>query len=46
MKKYAVRRLPAIDGNKLVGMVSQADIAKNVPNDATGDLVEAISAAP
>ena len=46
MKKYAVRRLPVIDGRELVGMVSQADIAQNVPNDATGDLVEAISAAP
>ena len=46
MKKYAVRRLPVIDGHKLVGIVSQADIAKNAPNEATGDLVEAISAAP
>jgi len=46
MKEHAVRRLPVIDGHKLVGMVSQADIAKNLPQDKTGDLVEAISAAP
>jgi len=46
MKEHAVRRLPVIDGHKLVGMVSQADIAKNAPKEATGDLVEAISAAP
>jgi CBS domain-containing protein len=46
MKEHAVRRLPVIDGQKLVGMVSQADIAKNMPEEATGDLVEAISAAP
>jgi CBS domain-containing protein len=46
MKQHAVRRLPVIDGRKLVGIVSQADIAKNMPEEATGDLVEAISAAP
>ena len=46
MKEHAVRRLPVIDGHKLVGMVSQADIAKNAPKEATGDLVEAISTAP
>ena len=46
MKDHAVRRLPVIDGNALVGMVSQADIAKNLPKEKTGDLVEAISSAP
>jgi len=46
MKEHAVRRLPVIDGQRLVGMVSQGDIARNMPKEATGDLVEAISAAP
>jgi CBS domain-containing protein len=46
MKQHAVRRLPVIDGRKLVGMVSQADIARNLPKEKTGDLVEAISSAP
>jgi len=46
MKDHAVRRLPVIDDDKLVGMISQADIATNIPKDKTGDLVEAISAAP
>jgi hypothetical protein len=41
-----VRRLPVIDGHDLVGMVSQADIARNLPVDMIGDLVEAISKAP
>ena len=46
MSENAVRRLPVIDGQKLVGIVSQADVAKNVDETKVGDLVEAISAAP
>ena len=41
-----VRRLPVIDGHDLVGIVSQADIARNLDEEKVGDLVEAISAAP
>jgi CBS domain-containing protein len=43
MKEYKVRRLPVIDGHSLVGMVSQADIAKNIDPSRVGDVVEAIS---
>ena len=46
MKDHGVRRLPVIDGHDLVGIVSQADIARNLPDDKIGDLVEAISSAP
>ncbi len=46
MTKYDVRRLPVIDGHDLVGMLSQADIATNLPEDQVGRLVEAISGAP
>ena len=46
MSQHGVRRLPVIDGQRLVGMVSQADIAKNLPEESVGDLVEAISSAP
>jgi len=46
MKDHAVRRLPVIDGNRLVGIVSQADIARAMPDAKIGDLVEAISSAP
>ncbi len=45
MTQHQVRRLPVIDGHDLVGMVSQADIAINLPEDKVGDLVEAISGA-
>jgi CBS domain-containing protein len=43
MIQYKVRRLPVIDGHRLIGMVSQADIAKNVDEKQVGELVEAIS---
>ena len=43
MAEHKVRRLPVIDGHELIGIVSQADIAKNLPDEKTGDLVEAIS---
>jgi CBS domain-containing protein len=46
MKDHAVRRLPVIDGTDLVGMVSQADIARALGDKEVGDLVDAISAAP
>jgi CBS domain-containing protein len=46
MAQHKVRRLPVIDGHRLIGVVSQADLAKNVEDEKVGDLVEAISAAP
>jgi CBS domain-containing protein len=46
MKDHAVRRLPVIDGRELVGIVSQADIARALPDAKVGDLVGAISEAP
>jgi CBS domain-containing protein len=44
MSEHKVRRLPVIDGHELVGIISQADIARNLDDEKTGDLVEAISA--
>jgi CBS domain-containing protein len=46
MADHKVRRLPVIDGHDLIGIVSQADLARNIDEDKVGDLVEAISAAP
>ena len=46
MTEHKVRRLPVIDEQRLVGIISQADIATNLDEEQVGDLVEAISAAP
>ena len=46
MKEHDVRRLPVIDGTEMVGMVSQADIARAMPESRVGDLVSEISASP
>jgi CBS domain-containing protein len=46
MTEHKVRRLPVIDDHKLVGIISQADVATNLDEEKVGDLVEAISAAP
>ena len=43
MSKEQVRRLPVIDGHRLVGIISQADIARNYDEEKVGELVEAIS---
>ncbi|HEV2088506.1 MAG TPA: CBS domain-containing protein [Cryptosporangiaceae bacterium] len=44
MAKYQVRRLPVIDGHDLIGVVSLADIARSLPPDRAGELVQAITA--
>ncbi|HEY7043158.1 MAG TPA: CBS domain-containing protein [Nocardioidaceae bacterium] len=46
MIDHGVRRLPVIDGHQLIGMVSQADVARHLPEDQVATLVEAISSSP
>lgn len=43
MKRYQVRRLPVIDGDRMVGIIAQADIAREGSDAETGDTVRAIS---
>lgn len=43
MKAHKVRRLPVVDGDRLVGVVAQADLAGRVPAEDFSDLLSAIS---
>jgi CBS domain-containing protein len=43
MQDHQVRRLPVIDGHDLVGIISQADIARSLSAAETGETVEEIS---
>jgi len=43
MAQHKVRRLPVIDEQRCVGIIAQADIARNIDEEKVGDLVEAIS---
>ena len=46
MSEHKVRRLPVIDEQRCVGIISQADIATDLPEEKVGDLLEAISSGP
>lgn len=45
MQDHQVRRLPVIDGHDLVGIISQADIARELSATQTGETVAEISEA-
>lgn len=43
LSENQVRRLPVLDGEDVVGVISQADVARSMSNEQTGDVVQAIS---
>lgn len=43
MKAHQIRRLPVLEDKRLVGIVSQADIARKLEAERTGRVVDAIS---
>ncbi|MFJ5860835.1 CBS domain-containing protein [Pseudarthrobacter sp. NPDC092439] len=43
MERHQIRRLPVIADHKLVGIISQGDIARNYTEQRVGELVEHIS---
>ena len=46
MEQHRIRRLPVIDKNKrLVGMISEADLAHHLSDDQIGEFVERVYAA-
>jgi CBS domain-containing protein len=43
MARYQVRRIPVTDGDRLVGILAQADIALDEKEKVTGEVVQSIS---
>jgi len=43
MARHKVRRLPVLEGGRLVGMLAQADIALGAKEEKVGEMVEQIS---
>ncbi|HTY35052.1 CBS domain-containing protein [Mycobacterium sp.] len=44
MEEHQIRRLPVVDNHRLVGIVSEADIARRLPEHAIAQFVQAICA--
>jgi CBS domain-containing protein len=44
MEQNQIRRVPVLEDKRLVGIVSQADVARKLDDQKTGAVVEAISA--
>lgn len=44
MEQHQVKRLPVIKDNKMVGMISEADLARNLPDDKLAEFVHRIYA--
>ncbi|MDV9186757.1 CBS domain-containing protein [Streptomyces sp. SR27] len=42
MQDHRVRRVPVIDDHRLVGMISEADLARHLPEERVGHFVEKI----
>jgi CBS domain-containing protein len=43
LAQHQVRRLPVVEGDRLVGIVAQADVARTGKDRETGEVVEQIS---
>jgi CBS domain-containing protein len=43
MAQHQVRRIPVVDGDRVVGIVSQADVARAADEEKTGEVVQQIS---
>lgn len=44
MESHRIRRVPVVRDKKLVGMISEADIARHLPDEQVADFVERICA--
>ncbi|WP_067833829.1 CBS domain-containing protein [Nocardia lijiangensis] len=44
MRRYQIRRLPVTDHGRLVGIITEADLAREMPDKTVGEFVEAVCA--
>lgn len=44
MEEHQIRRLPVIDSQQVVGIISEADLARHLPEQSVGHFVEAVCA--
>jgi len=45
MESRQIRRLPVTESHRLVGMISEADLARHLPEQTVGEFVQAVCAA-
>lgn len=43
MKRRQIKRVPVIEEHRLVGMISEADLARSLPEDQVGAFVEVLT---
>jgi CBS domain-containing protein len=46
MEQYKIRRMPVMDNNRLVGMISEADVATHLSENEVNQFVSAVYSAP
>ncbi|TLQ47510.1 CBS domain-containing protein [Streptomyces marianii] len=44
MEQHRIRRLPVVENHRLVGMISEADLARRLPEERVGHFVEVVCA--
>ena len=44
MEQYQIHRIPVIESQQPVGMISQADLARHLPDNLVGQFIEAVCA--
>ncbi|QYC40531.1 Hypoxic response protein 1 [Nonomuraea coxensis DSM 45129] len=42
MEEHRIKRLPVMDGDRIVGMISEADLAKHLPDDQLAEFVHRV----
>lgn len=44
MRGHRIKRLPVIENKRLVGIISEADLARNLPDDKVAEFAQGVYA--